>query len=101
MLRTIITLLAVAACAGASAQHDGEDQSIVVQAASFSDSTMAAATGMECAVFLRYLQDVEKYQLKSTTGVQGPPGVVYTLENNKSEVAIVKCGRGGGCSGEH
>lgn len=66
-----------------------------VQAADFSDVTMTAAKGESCAAFLKFLQEDEKYVLLNVAGIVGPPGVVYTLRDNKGEIAIVKCGSAG------
>lgn len=67
-------------------------------AGDFSDSALmaAAASGQSCADWLEYLQSpAERYKLKAVAGMQGPPGVVYTLANNDGEVAILKCGTSG------
>ena len=69
-----------------------------VQAANFSDEVMTVAKGDSCATFLKFLQEDEKYTLLSVTGIVGPPGVVYTLRDNKGDIAIVKCGSAG-CGG--
>jgi hypothetical protein len=100
VLKTILTLLAISFCLAASAQHDESDLSIVVQGASFSDPTITVTAGEDCAVFLQHLLRDLNYELKSVAGVQGPPGVIYTLEDPKREVVVVKCGRGGGCEHE-
>lgn len=66
-----------------------------VQASDFSDKAVTARKGESCADFLKFLQEDEKYTLIGTAGVVGPPGVVYTLRNNKGEIAIIKCGSAG------
>lgn len=78
--------------------HHGE-KTIKIQAWSFSDPALDATKGDPCGEFLSFLKgSEEKYVLLDTTGIQGPPGVVYTLENHKGEIAILKCGTAGGCS---
>jgi len=94
-------LVLPAAAAGA----EEEDPVIKVQAWSFSDLELTAAKGMFCSDLL--MGPVEKYKLLDVTGIPGPPGAVYTLQNNGGEIAIVKCGvagahdsgGGGGCEG--
>lgn len=90
LTRTLLVTLA-AFSASAIAEDDGE-KTFNVQAYSFTDSDLADDATGSCAEFLQILRDDEKYTLLGTAGVQGPPGVVYTLENNKDEIAIVKCG---------
>lgn len=84
--------------------HGGGLKSFNLQAGSFSDSAVLAVKGESCAHFLNVLLEDESYKLLDVTGVQGPPGVVYTLQNHKGEIAIIKC-RAGGCDheegGEH
>lgn len=97
---TIIFLLTAVLVSGPALPQD-EEKSIVVQASSFTDSSVLLVPGEECAVALQYLKRDLKYQLIAATGVQGPPGTVYTLEDPKREIAIVKCGRGGDCGETH
>ena len=91
-------LSAVLATAPVKAEegHGGGLKSFNLQAADFSDAAVLAVTGESCAHFLKVMLDDESYKLLSTAGVQGPPGVVYTLQNHRGEIAIIKC-RAGGC----
>ena len=73
-----------------------------VQAYSFSNPLVPPPAEENCAAYLKTLlmSNSGKYNLLSTTAVQGPPGIVYTLQDNKGEIAIIKCGlHGGGCGG--
>jgi len=73
-----------------------------VQAYSFSNPLVSPPGEENCADYLKTLlmSNSGKYNLLSTTAVQGPPGIVYTLQDNKGEIAIIKCGlHGGGCGG--
>ena len=73
-----------------------------VQAYSFSNPLVSPPGEENCADYLKTLlmSNSGKYNLLSTTAVQGPPGIVYTLQDNKGDIAIVKCGlHGGGCGG--
>jgi len=73
------------------------DPLIMVQAWSFSDSDLTTTKGESCSSFLAYLLGPsEKYKMLDVTGVAGPPGVVYTLQNNNGEIAVMKCGTAGG-----
>jgi hypothetical protein len=95
------TLMALCAFAPAMAADDHDDHGAGLkpfnaQAGSFSDGAVAAESGESCAQYLKVMMDDESYKLLGITGVQGPPGVVYTLQNHKGEIAIVKC-RAGGC----
>ena len=72
-------------------EHGGGLIGFNVQAGSFSDSAVRANGSESCAHYLKVLLGSEKYKLLDVTGVQGPPGVVYTLQNQKGEIAIVKC----------
>ncbi|MDT8319763.1 MAG: hypothetical protein RQ826_04480 [Xanthomonadales bacterium] len=77
-----------------------EEKTIKVQTWDFSDPFLVAEKGDPCAEFLSYLMgSYEKYKMLGMTGIKGPPGVVYTLENQKGDIAILKCGTAGGCSG--
>ena len=64
-----------------------------------------------CAEVLTILLE-NSFQIANVTGIQGPPGVVYTLVRNTPGfsnssmaanglpgVAILKCGKAGSCSG--
>ena len=97
----LVALMGMALCmAPAVASEDGGHgpglKPFNAQAGSFSDGAVAADSGESCAQYLKVLMDDESYKLLGITGVQGPPGVVYTLQNHKGEIAIVKC-RAGGC----
>ena len=82
----------------AMAEEDGHGvKTFKVQAMDFSDPLLETETGTPCAEVLAYLRSSEKYKLLATAGIAGPPGVVYTLENDKGDIAIFKCGSGG-CS---
>lgn len=77
---------------------EGEEESTFkVQAWDFSDRGLNADKGIPCAEFLSYLLDSkgENYSLLAMTGVQGPPGVVYLLKDNKGHIAVLKCGTAG------
>lgn len=97
MKKLIQTSLAILAVLSTAAFAEEEDKTLKVQAYSFSDSTLPSPVGEPCANKLKYLKGVEeKYKLLGISTMQGPPGVVYTLENNKADVAILKCGTSGG-----
>ncbi|HRD66904.1 MAG TPA: hypothetical protein PKY50_12225 [Candidatus Competibacter sp.] len=73
-----------------------------VQAYSFSANSFMPPAEENCAAYLKNLlmSNSGKYNLLSTMAVQGPPGVVYTLQDNKGEIAIIKCGlHGASCGG--
>lgn len=65
--------------------------------------------GEPCAPYVSSLIGGGKYEIFAATGVQGPPGVVYTLkQKNGKSIALLKCGLagahddtggGGGCGG--
>lgn len=77
-----------------------KEKTFKIQAWDFSDPLLATEKGDPCAEFLAYLMGAyEKYKMLGMTGIKGPPGVVYTLENQKGDIAILKCGTAGGCSG--
>jgi hypothetical protein len=102
-LMKLTAMLGLTLCvAPAMAADDGHDdhgaglKPFNAQAGSFSDAAVAAESGESCAQYLKVMMDDETYKLLGITGVQGPPGVVYTLQNHKGEIAIVKC-RTGGC----
>jgi hypothetical protein len=103
-LMKLTVMLGMTLCmAPAMASEDGGDgghgpglKPFNAQAGSFSDGAVAAESGESCAQYLKVMMDDESYKLLGITGVQGPPGVVYTLQNHKGEIAIVKC-RAGGC----
>jgi hypothetical protein len=82
------------------AQEGEGDKIFHIQAWDLSDNGLVINKGDPCAAFLSELLGPEKYVLLDTTGVQGPPGVVYTLLNNKGDIAILKCGTSGCASGE-
>jgi hypothetical protein len=89
--------------------EEEEDKGMTITAWSFSDLSVPVTSGGVCADFLAYLMGPAKnYKLLSTATIQGPPGVVYTLQNNRGEIGILKCsaigghddgGGGGGCGG--
>lgn len=92
-------LLTVPTMSLAEEPHANE---FTVQAYSFSANSFMPPAEENCAAYLKTLlmSNSGKYNLLSTTAVQGPPGVVYTLQDNKGEIAIIKCGlHGAGCSG--
>jgi len=71
-----------------------------VQGWDFSDRELVTAKGEPCADLMVYLTGAEeRYKLLGITGIPGPPGVVYTLQNNKGDYAIIKCGVAGGGGG--
>ena len=92
----VLGFMLCAAPVMAEDDHGGGLKSFNIQAGDFSDAAVLAASGESCAHFLKVMLDDEGYKLLSTVGVQGPPGVVYTLQNHKGEIAIIKC-RAGGC----
>jgi len=92
------------------AEEDGGNKTFHVQAWDLTDSGVLADAGFEplkgapCAEVLATLMGQgknQKYALLEATGVQGPPGVAYTLINYSGQIAIVKCGTSGCGSGEH
>jgi len=89
-----MAVLASLLLAGPALAEEGL-KTVGAQAADFSDPALAVTKGQPCAALLQYLIEDEKYSLLAVTGVQGPPGVVYTLSNFKGEIAIIKCGTGG------
>ena len=95
-LTTVLGLALFATPAMAEDEHGAGLKPFNVQAGSFSDAAVKAENGESCANYLEVMLEDENYKLLHVTGVQGPPGVVYTLQNNKGEIAIVKC-RAGGC----
>lgn len=79
-------------------QDDHGDKTFHVQALDLTDSSLDVAQGDPCADVLATLMGTgrnEKYALLEATGVQGPPGVTYTLINYSGQIAIVKCGTSG------
>ena len=98
-LLKLTAMLAMALCvapAMAAEDHGPGLKPFNAQAGSFSDPAVAAENGESCAQYLKVMLEDESYKLLDVTGVQGPPGVVYTLQNHKGEIAIIKC-RAGGC----
>ena len=101
-------LLTVPTMSVAEEPHANE---FTVQAYSFSNPLVSPPGEENCADYLKTLliSNSGKYNLLSTISVQGPPGIVYTLQNNKGEIVIIKCGlygascggseEGGGCGG--
>jgi len=87
-------MLGMAMCASPVMGEEGL-KTFGIQAVSFSDTAMDVVKGEPCAPFLKVLLEDEHYMLVDVTGVQGPPGVVYTLRNNKGDIAIIKCGSAG------
>lgn len=94
MQLTAVGLLALATTAFAQEPF----KAFKLWAGDFSDPALSAAvaSGQSCANWLEYLQSsAERYRLQAVAGMQGPPGVVYTLVNNVGDVAILKCGTTG------
>lgn len=92
-------LLTVPTISLAEEPHANE---FTVQAYSFSGDEIEPGANENCAAYLKTLliSNSGKYNLLSTISVQGPPGIVYTLQNNKGEIVIIKCGlHGAGCGG--
>mgnify|MGYP003571924183 FL=1 len=111
-MKTLISLLAVFFLflpMSVMAQDDHGNKTFHVQAWDFTDSNLLAGSnldmekGVPCADVLAILMGqgrTQKYELLEATGVQGPPGVTYTLINYSGQVAIVKCGTSGCGSGD-
>ncbi len=108
-LSILLTALLFLLPAAASAEAE-ETTGIRIVAWDFSDLSQPIPSGDPCADFLAYLMGPAKnYKLLNTTAIQGPPGIVYTLQNNRGEIGILKCsatgghddggGGGGGCGG--
>jgi hypothetical protein len=98
MKKLIQTTAALLVLGAASASAEESMKQFKVWAVDFSDGGLEAAVdaGDSCAAWLKYLQSPqERYVTRSVAGMQGPPGVVYTLTNNRGDVAILKCGTSG------
>lgn len=101
LMQTIAAMLILFA---ASAGAEEELKQLKVWASDFTDQGLARTVGAgdSCAAWLKYLRTpAERYVISHVAGIQGPPGVVYTLTNNKGEVAILKCGTAGSHGEEH
>lgn len=111
-MRALIALVAVfyfLVPVDTMAQEDHGNKTFHVQAWDYTDSSLLAGSGLDmdkgvpCAEVLAILMGQgrnQKYELLEATGVQGPPGVTYTLINYSGQVAIVKCGTAGCGSGD-
>jgi len=97
-MKALITILTVLfLCIPNILVAEEEESTFMVLAWDFSDRQLSTMKGDSCAQFLTYLKNsTERYKLVSVTGVVGPPGVVYTLENNRQKFVILKCGTVGG-----
>lgn len=98
MKTTILTGCLMLCLSMGTALASEEMKTLRLWASDFSDSQLAASasSGDSCAAWLKYLRSPqERYTLQSATGMQGPPGVVYTLISTAGEVAILKCGTTG------
>ena len=77
-----------------------EENGIKIAAWDFSDLSQHVVKGQPCAELLAYLMGPsEKYKLLNATAIMGPPGIVYTLQNNRGDIGILKCGTAGGHEG--
>jgi len=111
-MKTLIGILAVLFLflpMSLMAETDHGNKTFHVQAWDITDPDLLAGfdekmeKGAPCAEVLGILMGQgrnQKYELLEATGVQGPPGVTYTLINYSGQVAIVKCGTSGCGSGE-
>mgnify|MGYP003574165349 FL=1 len=98
-MKTLITMLAVRfiLLTQTILAEDEAESRFKVQAWDFSDLSQVVAKGVPCAEFLAYLMGPgEKYKLLNTSGVVGPPGIIYTLQNHRGDIGILKCGTAGG-----
>lgn len=98
MKRLIQTIAAMLVLFAAVAGAEGELKQLKVWASDFTDRGLARSVdaGDSCAAWLKYLMSpAERYVIGSVAGIQGPPGVVYTLSNNRGDIAILKCGTAG------
>jgi hypothetical protein len=97
-----IALLAGLTLLSTTILAEGEEETrLKIQAWDFTDSSLQTNKGDPCAEFITYLMGpVEKYKMLGITSVQGPPGVVYTLQNYSGDIAILKCGLAGSCGGD-
>ena len=105
-MKTLISLMAVLFLflpMSLMAQDDHGNKTVHVQAWDLTDSGIDVEKGAPCAEVLATLMGQgrnQKYELLEATGVQGPPGVAYTLINYSGQVAVVKCGTSGCGSGD-
>jgi len=93
---------AMLAAAPALGEDEGEGtQKIGVLGGDFSDPAISVVRGESCAGMLKYLRgSKEKYRIVNASGVTGPPGVIYVLENPGGDIAVLKCGTACGHEGE-
>jgi len=77
--------------------EEEEDHGLKVIAWDFSNLSQPVMKGDPCAELLAWLMGPRKnYRLLNTSAIVGPPGVVYTLQDNRGEIGILKCGTAGG-----
>jgi hypothetical protein len=103
ILTSMMAMLCLFLPLSVMAQDDHGDKTFHVQALDLTDSSLGVAQGDPCADALATLMGTgrnEKYTLLEATGVQGPPGVAYTLVNYSGHIAILKCGTSGCGSGD-
>jgi hypothetical protein len=97
----IVCMLLYATAAGA----EGEEGTIKVQAVSGDPDIVpyACELGADCAVCLQEsLSSEHKFGILTADSVNGPPGVLYMLQNQRMEIIMIKCGlHGAGCGGSH
>lgn len=96
IMTTIVLTLLLLAAGVASASE--EMKTLRLWASDFTNPELAASAngGDSCAAWLKYLRSPqERYTIQGATGMQGPPGVVYTLNNTVGDVALLKCGTTG------
>lgn len=101
-IRTYIWITATGLLAASPVFAEGEGtQRIGVLGGDFSDRAISVARGESCAEVLKYLRGApEHYRVINVSGVTGPPGVIYLMENPKGEIAVLKCGTACGHEGE-
>ncbi len=84
----------------------------IVEDLEFPEDLALALADCNCAEVLTILLEND-FEIMDVSGIQGPPGVVYTLVRGMSQgnkdvptnpplpgVAVVKCGKAGPCGGD-
>jgi hypothetical protein len=101
MNRTLSVLLALGTLSASlmstslELQAAEEDREFKIQGGSMPNGE-AIPVGEPCAPYVSSLIGGGSYEVFAATGVQGPPGVVYTLkQKNGKSIALLKCGLAG------
>lgn len=100
---TLFTLSGLSREALAEESTEQEPRSFAVAAFSASDPSLTLSDSSNCAAAIKSLSQYEQYRIIASNAIQGPPGVVFTLQGPRGEVVLLKCAHGhepGGCSGE-